>query len=380
MALLIITLIVGILPAKAVFAKTSEDITIPTYNSEDKTGDYEVFIGEISTVSAINVYVGPGLGYSRLTVEGQKSGVKLYLEDMVAVIASEYSAEGELWYKVSWTKNDDINIYVGYVNSKYITVSEEIAMPLATSTPTPSPTPLPTNTPTPKPTNTPTPVITKAPTQAPSPVPTQPQVKRSLTTKEITMWVGAGALWVAAAAVVFLVISEVKRNKESDKLSKKADEVKQRLSHKEEAKEQAEHIATIRRKYEPYVTSATEKEQKEERKVLMEEAKIRRPFVSEDFYEDELQEDYSKNSVELNPIMQQMSLSLKAKEALRQEIFGLKEGDIVEHEYYGRGIVTDNTDVDSVEVQFADEVRYISKAGAVAKKLMRKAKFRDGKF
>ena len=57
---------------------------------------------------------------------------------------------------------------------------------------------------------------------------------------------------------------------------------------------------------------------------------------------------------------------------LAEEIDNLNPGDIVYHEYFGKGVVFDNTDVRRIEVRFGTDMRFIDKAGCVSKKLMRK--------
>ena len=70
--------------------------------------------------------------------------------------------------------------------------------------------------------------------------------------------------------------------------------------------------------------------------------------------------------------LKRLSESLKEKELLREEIDGLRPGDVVYHEYLGKGIVFDNSDVKRIEIRFGTDVRFIDKMDCVAKKLMRK--------
>ena len=70
--------------------------------------------------------------------------------------------------------------------------------------------------------------------------------------------------------------------------------------------------------------------------------------------------------------LKQLSESLKEKELLRDEIDNLIPGELVYHEYFGKGVVFDNSDVKVIEIRFGTDVRFINKASCVAKKLMRK--------
>ena len=68
--------------------------------------------------------------------------------------------------------------------------------------------------------------------------------------------------------------------------------------------------------------------------------------------------------------LKQLSESLKEKEILRDEIDGLRPGDIVYHEIFGKGVVFDNSDVKRIEIRFGTDIRFIDKAGCVAKRSM----------
>ena len=70
--------------------------------------------------------------------------------------------------------------------------------------------------------------------------------------------------------------------------------------------------------------------------------------------------------------LKQLSKSLKEKELLKDEIDNLIPGELVYHEYFGKGVVFDNSDVKVIEIRFGTDVRFINKASCVAKKLMRK--------
>ena len=62
----------------------------------------------------------------------------------------------------------------------------------------------------------------------------------------------------------------------------------------------------------------------------------------------------------------------ETKEMLREEIENLKPGDLVYHEYFGKGVVFDNSDVKRIEIRFGTDVRFVDKSACVAKKIMKK--------
>ena len=55
-----------------------------------------------------------------------------------------------------------------------------------------------------------------------------------------------------------------------------------------------------------------------------------------------------------------------------EEIENLSPGDLVYHEYFGKGVVFDNSDVKRIEIRFGTDVRFVDKSACVAKKIMRK--------
>ena len=70
--------------------------------------------------------------------------------------------------------------------------------------------------------------------------------------------------------------------------------------------------------------------------------------------------------------LREIAESLKEKEVLREEIDRLRIGDMVYHEYFGKGIVRDNSDVKVIEISFGQDVRFLNKASCASKRLLRK--------
>lgn len=70
--------------------------------------------------------------------------------------------------------------------------------------------------------------------------------------------------------------------------------------------------------------------------------------------------------------LREIAEALKEKEILREEIDRLRIGDMVYHEYFGKGIVRDNSDVKVIEISFGQDVRFLNKQSCAAKRLLRK--------
>ena len=60
------------------------------------------------------------------------------------------------------------------------------------------------------------------------------------------------------------------------------------------------------------------------------------------------------------------------KKAFRKQLDELREHDIVQHIYFGRGEVFDNTDIKLIEIRFGNDVRFLNKDALASKKLITK--------
>ena len=80
----------------------------------------------------------------------------------------------------------------------------------------------------------------------------------------------------------------------------------------------------------------------------------------------------SRSNEEEEARLREIAASLKEKEVLKEEIDRLHIGDMVYHEYFGKGIVRDNSDVKVIEISFGQDVRFLNKASCAAKRLLRK--------
>ncbi len=340
-------------PETAVYA-----VTEPTYEVTSDTASVEAYVGEVN-ISELNVRTGFGANYDVVVVNGKQ--VVLEDGDKVAVMSSGESTSGYLWYEIRWIE-DGIE-YHGYVRGKYITVSENRAVPLPTPTPVATATPIPT--PTPEPTATPVPTV--APTAAPTPVPEEEG--------GFSLWTGIGivALLVIVLGAVYLFLMLKKREANATETSEKIDSLKNIQLKKGPEDANGNPIPIMQRKK---VSSEEATEGVRQSKVYEAEAtllarKEHARMVNQEIMEKSRFYDPNEEKKKEDE-MKVLSESLKEKELLKEEIDSLIPGDLVFHEYFGKGVVFDNSDVKRIEIRFGTDVRFIDKAGCVAKKLMRK--------
>lgn len=339
----------------------------PTFQSTEETSAADAYVGEVNT-DGLNVRIGFGADYEKLKVDGKS--IVLHEGDLVAVMSSGTSTSGNLWYEIRWM--EDGMEYHGYVRAKYVDLTDEIALPLATPTPTATPTPEPTPTPevTEEPEPTEMPVTSPEPTQAPGGTTEKPGGLGSA-----LKGIGLVLLLLVLAAAVYLYFMKRKKDAVKTETAEKIDSLKNIQLERTEEEEEDTVVNIMRRRPEPqasevretpsrpkqsYESEATLLARKEHARVMNEEIMERSRFY--DPSEEKKKQDELK----------QLSESLKEKELLRDEIDNLIPGELVYHEYFGKGVVFDNSDVKVIEIRFGTDVRFINKASCVAKKLMRK--------
>jgi hypothetical protein len=232
------------------------------------------------------------------------------------IIVEESDFNGKPWYHVIFYVNGvELD---GWITSSYASVSGTVT---ATPTPTPevtaTPTPTPTETPTPTPENTNTPTPTKAP---------------NITDKSDlykTFWSTVVAVLVIAVVVIITiyiynrVIATRGRN---DEINKKMKYLK---SVADTPEEPGKAVTTAKR---PQV------------RVIEEEDGVQKPAEGSETPDE--------------------------RAILRAKLDKLKQHDIVEHKFFGKGEVFDNSDVKLMEVRFGMDVRYLNKDSLAAKKLL----------
>lgn len=350
-------LLLAVIPDCMVYAATE-----PTYELTEETKEVEAYIGTVVDTSSLNVRTGFGSDFDKVKVNG--STVILSKGDKVAIMSSGKSSGGSTWYEVRWMKNG--TEYHGYVSGKYIKVSEERAMPLPTPTPEATPTPEPT--PTPEATPTPEPTPTSAVTPTPTPMPKEEK-------EGFKIWEGIllVILILLLLGVIYVLIMMKKREMAAAKTTDKIDNLKN-VQLKKQPNNQTLQLANVVRRDIglPEGTQRQVRRPKEdiyEQESAMLARKEQARIANEKIVEKSRFFDPAEEQKEEREL-QQLSESLKEKEVLKEEIDSLRPGDIVYHEFFGKGVVFDNSDVKRIEIRFGTDVRFIDKASCVAKRLM----------
>jgi len=346
----------------AVPAVTAYAETEPTYELTDLTAMAEAYVGTVN-VDGLNVRTGFGANFDQVKVNGKN--VILHDGDKVAVMSVGLSSSGNEWYEIRWV-DDDVE-YHGYVRAKYVTMSDTKAEPIPTPTPEVTPTPTPEPTPEPTPTQEPT------PTPINTPAPGEDENEGGFSVLK-AMGIVVLLLLIAAAVYVFLMMK--KREAAGAETSEKIDSLKNIQIKKEPEPDNGYAINVMKRRQtvpeeqketpavptrsKGYEAEAAILARKEYARMMNEEIMEKSRFF--DPAEEKKKEDELK----------QLSESLKEKELLKDEIENLSPGDLVYHEYFGKGVVFDNSDVKRIEIRFGTDVRFVDKSACVAKKLMRK--------
>lgn len=327
--------------------------TEAVYEYDVERGESNVYRGVVNT-SGLNVRSGAGRENAIVQLDGKD--VSLDAQDEVAILDQAVSS-GQVWYKVSFQKNGAI--VVGYVHSSYVELTVDIITPL------PTPSPLPTLTPTPKPaTPTPTP-LPATPTVAPQETPLEEDRNGGITAIIVVVFIGAGilvALWYLKKRN-----DDVKGNETSEKL----DNLKNvQLSHAPLSPD-GTPIPVMKRR--EVVTQAAEGEirrgpveRQDEASLLADKERAR--LMNEEM----IRRNRSGENEEEEARLREIAAALKEKEILKEEIDRLRIGDMVYHEYFGKGIVRDNSDVKVIEISFGQDVRFLNKQSCAAKRLLRK--------
>lgn len=348
------------MPADIAFAKTE-----PTYELTELTAMSEAYVGTVN-IGELNVRTGFGADYDQIKINGEY--LVLDEDDEVAVMSVGKASDGNDWYEVRWVE-DGIE-YHGYVRGKYVTMSDRKAEPLPTPSPEPTATPVPTETP--EPTDAPEP--TGVPAITPEPGDGEEEEDGFSLLK--AMGVVVLLLVIAAAGYVFVMMK--KRETAGAETAEKIDSLKNIQLRKEPEPlpengyainvmkrrqvlpETPQENPVVRPQSKGYEAEAAILARKEYARMMNQEIMEKSRFF--DPTEEKKKEDELK----------QLSESLKEKELLREEIENLSPGDLVYHEYFGKGVVFDNSDVKRIEIRFGTDVRFVDKGACVAKKLMRK--------
>ncbi len=327
--------------------------TKAVYEYDVERGESNVYRGVITTYG-LNVRSGAGKENPLVEVDG--AGVMLDKDDEVAILDQAVS-EGQVWYKVSFLRNE--SIIVGYVHSSYVNLTADVVDPLATPTPIPTATPIPTPTEEPE-------EITATPT---------PAVEGDGEEKD-----GNGGGLVALLVVVviaagaFVALWYVKKHNDDMKgseTSEKLDNLKNVPLSGGPLSPDGTPIPVMKRREQPVQDAYEETrrypaERQDEASLLADKERAR--LMNEEM----IRQSRSGEIEEENAQLREIAANLKEKEVLKEEIDRLRIGDMVYHEYFGKGIVRDNSDVKVIEISFGQDVRFLNKVSCVSKRLLRK--------
>ncbi len=326
--------------------------TQATYEYDVERGESNVYRGVITT-NDLNVRTAAGKGNPVVKVD--EKGVTLDKKDEVAILDQAVS-DGQVWYKVSFMRDEVI--IVGYVHSSYVDLTVDVVPPIAT------PTPIPTPTPTAAPATPTTAPATPTPTQAPQEQ-SDPDGGGGIIAILVVVAIAAGAL----VALWYLKKrnDDVKGNETSEKL----DNLKNITLPNAPLSADGTPIAVMKRR-DPVVQDPEEaarrypKERQDEASLLADKERAR--LMNEEM----IRQSRNGGNEEEEERLREIAANLKEKEVLKEEIDRLHIGDMVYHEYFGKGIVRDNSDVKVIEISFGQDVRFLNKASCAAKRLLRK--------
>ena len=327
--------------------------TEAVYEYDVERGESNVYKGVVTTYD-LNVRTAAGKDNPQVEINGE--GVQLDKDDEVAILDQALSS-GQVWYKVSFLRGEDI--VVGFIHSSYVDLTTDVLQPLAT------PTPIPTPTPTPAPA-TPTP-------EATSPTPT---VAPEGNTGEEEGGGGGGliALLVvvaigAAAFVGWWYMKKRSDDMKGSEASEKLDSLRNMSLSKAPLSKDGTPIPVRKRSEDDEQAEDVRRypaERQDEATVLADKERARR------MNEEMIRQKRNGGTPEEEEKLKEIAANLKEKEVLKEEIDRLRIGDMVYHEYFGKGVVRDNSDVKVIEISFGQDVRFLNKASCAAKRLLRK--------
>lgn len=327
--------------------------TEAVYEYDVERGESNVYRGVVSTYG-LNVRTAAGKDNPQVELNGE--GVTLDKDDEVAILDQAIVSD-QVWYKVSFLKDE--TIVVGYIHSSYVNLTVDVVPPLATPTPVPTATPIPT------PTEEPDEVTATA---------TPPVTDEN--NGEDGNGGGLVALLVAVAIAAAVLVALWYLKKRNDDL--KGSETSEKL----------DNLKNVPLSGGPLSTDGTPipvMKRREQPEADFEEAPRRQPMERQDeasmladkerarrMNEEMIRQSRSGEATEEDARLREIAANLKEKEVLKDEIDRLRIGDMVYHEYFGKGIVRDNSDVKVIEISFGQDVRFLNKVSCASKRLLRK--------
>jgi len=340
----------------ALLLAQGKDVSAATeavYEYDVERGESNVYRGLVTTYG-LNVRSGAGKDNPQVELNGE--GVTLDKDDEVAIL-DQVIVSDQVWYKVSFLKEE--TILVGYIHSSYVNLTVDIVQPLATPTPVPTATPIPTPTEAPE-------EVTATPT---------PALQDNDTTDDGNGGGFVALLVVAVIAVVaFVALWYVKKRNDDMKnqeTNEKIDSLKNVPLSNAPLSPDGTPIPVMKRREQPVEEYEEEPkrqpvERQDEASILADKERARR------MNEEMIRQSRIGGNEEEDAKLREIAANLKEKEVLKEEIDRLHIGDMVYHEYFGKGIVRDNSDVKVIEISFGQDVRFLNKASCASKRLLRK--------
>ena len=313
---------------------SAEAATQATYEYDVERGESNVYRGIIDT-DGLNVRTGAGKSNPKVKVNDKD--VSLDEDDEVAILDQAVS-DGQVWYKVSFMREE--TIIVGYVHSSYVDLTTDVVPPIATPTPVPTPTPEPVDE-------------------------NEPGGGGGIIAILVVVAIAAGAL------VGLWYLKKRNDDIKGSETSEKIDNLKNITLPNAPLSADGTPIAVMKRR-EPVAQNPEEevrrypRERQDEASLLADKERAR--LMNEEM----IRQSRNGENAEEEERLREIAANLKEKEVLKEEIDRLHIGDMVYHEYFGKGIVRDNSDVKVIEISFGQDVRFLNKASCAAKRLLRK--------
>lgn len=332
--------------------KDASAATEAVYEYDVERGESNVYRGVVTTFG-LNVRSAAGKDNPQVELNGE--GVTLDKDDEVAILDQAIVSD-QVWYKVSFLKGE--TILVGYIHSSYVNLTVDVVQPLATPTPVPTATPIPT------------------PTEAPEEVTATPTPVVPADGEDD----GNGGSLVALLVVVVIAVGafvglwylkkrsdDLKNNETNEKI----DNLKNVQLSTAPLSADGTPIPVMKRREQPVEEYEEEPkrqpvERQDEASILADKERAR--LMNEEM----IRQSRIGGNEEEDAKLREIAANLKEKEVLKEEIDRLHIGDMVYHEYFGKGIVRDNSDVKVIEISFGQDVRFLNKASCASKRLLRK--------
>lgn len=310
-------------------------------NTKSEESNTEVYyVGKVTAL--VNVRIGAGEKNDKL-VHNNKN-VQLKKGETVTIL-NEVDVNGKPWYFVRFERDGET--LEGYATSSYITKTKETIEPTMTPEPTP----------TKAPTKVPTPISILEPTKVPAV--TEPSSQEEESGNTILLVIIVLGITGTISALCFILYKRRNKTTDNEEMIKAVQKLKETNPEGVKKEKDSSNKKPI---IKPAKKDVKKLEQEEDyiHEVYVKESKEQRfKELPKYMTEDQRKETAAKETAE--------------KKALRAEIESLREHDFVEHKYFGKGEVYDNSDVKLIEIRFGNDVRFLNKDTLALKKLLKKS-------